>query len=279
MDNPNEHGATTSVGLTATTTPATISVIDQRAAGRPGSRETRADDDSALAYAPTATACSTNDVALAVPRSARIATVDNLREHLQWAIELEHATLPVYLCALYSLDAARNPSATEVLGSVFVEEMLHLTLAANLLNAVGGRPRLDTPSMLPGYPRTLPHGQRSFEMSLLPFGPEAVEQLLTIELPAPAGAPAQGDEYETIGQFYDAVGRGLRDLCYDLGEAHVFSGDPARQVADTFCYGGSGRVITIDSLATATAAPRRDRRTRRRGPSRRVGRRSRHVPP
>ena len=57
------------------------------------------------------------------------------------AIELEHATLPPYLCALYSLDAARNPDAVAVISGVFVEEMLHLTLAANILNAVGGRPR------------------------------------------------------------------------------------------------------------------------------------------
>src|SRR5678816_1227565 len=125
------------------------------------------------------------------PPVAQIADLDSLRDHLQWAIELEHATLPVYLCALYSLDAARNPTATEVLTSVFVEEMLHLTLAANLLNAVGGRPRLATPSMLPGYPRTLPHGQPSLELSLLRFGPEAIEQLLTLERPASACAPAR----------------------------------------------------------------------------------------
>jgi hypothetical protein len=31
---------------------------------------------------------------------ARIDTLDSLREHLQWAIDLEHATLPPYLCAL-----------------------------------------------------------------------------------------------------------------------------------------------------------------------------------
>jgi len=71
----------------------------------------------------------------------RIDTLDSLREHLQWAIELEHATLPPYLTALYSLDPERNPAAVEVLSSVFVEEMLHLALAANLLNAVGGAPR------------------------------------------------------------------------------------------------------------------------------------------
>ena len=43
------------------------------------------------------------------PSSGRIATIESLREHLQWAIELEHFTLPPYLCALYSLDADRNP--------------------------------------------------------------------------------------------------------------------------------------------------------------------------
>src|SRR3977135_3084574 len=62
------------------------------------------------------------------PSFARIATLESLREHLQWAIELEHFTLPPYLCALYSLDAARNPGATEVVASVLVEEMLHMTL-------------------------------------------------------------------------------------------------------------------------------------------------------
>ncbi|MFL5997188.1 MAG: ferritin-like domain-containing protein, partial [Streptomyces sp.] len=78
-------------------------------------------------------------------RSAPIETLDSLREHLQWAIELEHATLPPYLCALYSLDPSRNPDAAEAVGGVFVEEMIHLALAANLLNAVGGPPRLDAP--------------------------------------------------------------------------------------------------------------------------------------
>jgi Ferritin-like len=34
----------------------------------------------------------------------------------------------------------------------------HLTLATNLLNAVGGQPRLDIPEMLPGFSRYLPTG-------------------------------------------------------------------------------------------------------------------------
>ena len=32
-----------------------------------------------------------------------IKTIKDLHEHLQWAIELEHATIPPYLCALYSI--------------------------------------------------------------------------------------------------------------------------------------------------------------------------------
>lgn len=107
---------------------------------------------------------------LRAPSSGRITTIESLREHLQWAIELEHSTLPPYLCALYSLDPGRNPEATEVMVSVLVEEMLHMTLAANLMNAVGGWPRLDTPEMLAPYPRWLPHGDRSFEVPLVRFG-------------------------------------------------------------------------------------------------------------
>ena len=52
----------------------------------------------------------------------RIVNLDSLREHLQWAIGLEHFTIPPYLCALYSLDAARNPEAAEVVSSVLVEK-------------------------------------------------------------------------------------------------------------------------------------------------------------
>jgi Ferritin-like len=183
-----------------------------------------------------------------------IATLESLREHLQWAIELEHFTVPPYLCALYSLDPERNPDAAEVLSSVLVEEMLHMALAANLLNAVGGRPQLDTPRMLRGYPRGLPHGDRSFEVPLARFSPEALKVFLQIEQPAALRASPESDDYETIGQFYDAIRRGLRKLCRDLGAATVFCGDPARQVTNALYTGGGGRIIPVHDLSTALAA-------------------------
>jgi CDGSH-type Zn-finger protein len=185
---------------------------------------------------------------------APIATIDSLREHLQWAIELEHSTLPPYLCALYSLDPQRNREAVEVVSSVLIEEMLHLTLAANLLNAAGGRPVLDAPQFLPGFPATLPHGDESFEVSLVPFGAEALELFLKIERPSASEAPPESERYETIGQFYAALEQGIRYLCEELGEDAVFSGDPARQITSGFIYGGSGSIVAVTGLATALEA-------------------------
>ncbi|WP_219499284.1 ferritin-like domain-containing protein [Nonomuraea ceibae] len=184
----------------------------------------------------------------------RIGTLDSLREHLQWAIELEHATLPPYLTALYSLDPERNPEAAQVVGSVFVEEMLHLALAANLLNAVGGRPLLDTPEMLTPYPRRLPHGDPSFEVSLVAFGAEALEMFLRLERPAPPGAPPEGDRYATIGQFYAAIEQGLRYLCDRLGEEAVFSGDPARQISGAHFRHTGGSLFAVEDLESALGA-------------------------
>jgi len=202
----------------------------------------------------TQTAISQTGVRVRTPLVGTITSLENLRGHLQWAIELEHTTIPPYLCALYSIEPGKNLEVVEVISSVVVEEMLHLTLAANLLNAVGGRPRLAIPKMMPGYPRPLPHGDRSFEVSLLRFGPEAIETFLKIEQPSLTGAPPESDNYETIGQFYDAIRQGFRNLSAALGEANVFCGDAARQVTDQHFYSGGGRIIGVDNLASALVA-------------------------
>ncbi|MEV4234720.1 ferritin-like protein [Nocardia sp. NPDC050408] len=183
-----------------------------------------------------------------------IQTLEDLRRHLQWAIELEHATIPPYLCALYSLEPGRNTDAAQVIGSVFVEEMLHLALAANLLNAVGGEPKIDAPELLPAYPHPLPHGDRSLQINLVPFGSIALEQFLAIEKPASADAQPESDEYETIGQFYAAIDAGIRVLCDTLGEDVVFCGDPGRQLNEMHFNSGGGKVIPVHDLKSALSA-------------------------
>src|SRR5688500_11887642 len=37
-----------------------------------------------------------------------MSSLESLREHLQWAIELEHSTIPPYFCALYSIEPGCN---------------------------------------------------------------------------------------------------------------------------------------------------------------------------
>jgi len=183
-----------------------------------------------------------------------ITSVESLRRHLQWAIEVEHVTLPPYLCALYSIKEGHNQEAAEVVHSVFMEEMLHLTMAANILNAIGGTPVLDSPSLLPRFPTYLPHSNRAFKVPLTKFSREAVEVFLQIERPAEHSGVPEDNRFETIGQFYEAIELALVELAGRLGEKSLFCGDPARQVTDELYYGGSGRIIAVTDLASALAA-------------------------
>ena len=184
-----------------------------------------------------------------------ISTLEGLRAHLQGAIELEHATLPPYLCALYSIREGANAEAAEVVKSVFVDEMIHLLMAANLLNAVGGAPAIDSPGFVANYPATLPFSNKSFEVPLLPFSPEAIEVFRRIERPEMDEAPAEADGFETIGQFYQALEEGLVYLTATLGEEAVFTGDPSRQIGPEMIGGDAGwRIVAVTDLASALRA-------------------------
>jgi Ferritin-like len=116
----------------------------------------------------------------------RIKTLDELKNYLYLAMQIEHATIPPYLLALYSIHPMTNSDATHILRVVVVEEMLHLTLAANILNAVGGEPDLTVPCFVPDYPAYLPTGETDFQVSLEAFSLAAVDTFLNIERPAKA---------------------------------------------------------------------------------------------
>lgn len=113
-----------------------------------------------------------------------IHSVAELKNYLHVALQLEHATIPPYLTALYSLEPETNIDAMNVIRTVAVEEMLHLTLAANLLNAIGGSPDLTRKDFVVSYPTCLPNGETDFEVSLRKFSPEAIETFLNIERPS-----------------------------------------------------------------------------------------------
>jgi CDGSH-type Zn-finger protein len=184
-----------------------------------------------------------------------IATLADLRTRLQWAIEIEHSIIPPYLCALYSIHPGKNLEAVETITSVFIEEMLHMTLAANVLNAIGGSPSLDQPNFIPTYPQHLPHSKGTFFIPLARFSRSTVETFMQIENPEPPNATAEADRYDTQGQFYLAIEESLKALCAEHGEGTIFCGDPARQITpESLDYTGSGRVIPVYDLKSALEA-------------------------
>jgi len=184
-----------------------------------------------------------------------ITDLHSLQDHLQEALEIEHATIPPYLCALYSIPEGSNREAASVIRSVVMEEMLHMILVANVMNAVGRKPVLAKQGFIKPYPTPLPHSDDSFSVELLPFSEQALSIFLKIERPAKVGAPPQPDRFHTIGQYYEALEEALTRLTKELGPSKVFTGTPADQVPPgRWYYGGGGDVVPVCDLDSALRA-------------------------
>ena len=182
-----------------------------------------------------------------------IKDIDELREHLQTAIVIEHATIPTYLCALYSIKEGTNTYAYQVIQSVVMEEMLHMILAANILNAIGGQPAINTEALVPDYPTYLPHSDKAFKVHLRKFSVEAIDTFLNIEKPAEKGAPPEDENWQTIGQFYAAIEDALEELDAAT-DGGIFSGDVSKQLDENDYYGGGGKLFAVTDLKSAKLA-------------------------
>ena len=149
-----------------------------------------------------------------------------LRTDLQTAVEIELATIPIYLYTYYSL--IRNNESGETISdaqlfankaggiimSVGVEEMLHMSLSSNILWSMGVMPQLY--GKAPGaYPTGLPYhnpqgpagpdGKTAVQIPLAKLGFEQLWHFLQIEYPEQWNAPPQDSNWDTIGQFYSYI--------------------------------------------------------------------------
>ena len=137
--------------------------------------------------------------------------LDELAEHLQTAIQLEHSTIPFYFYMYWSLalhpdfDSApeRIRHTAGDIHAVILEEMLHFGLVSNILRAVGGTPGIKG-EYTPVYPGPLPgHSKKhQFDVHLQKCDLRSVITAMRIERPAKPGQRMVNDEYTTIGQFY-----------------------------------------------------------------------------
>ena len=123
-----------------------------------------------------------------------------LMESLQWAVELEFATIPVYLSGMWSITQQAG-DGYDLINSVVLEEMLHLGLACNMLAAIDGEPQITAPS----FPGPLPGGVRpGLTVYLAGLSRELLEDVfMPIELPE--HPVAEFESFPTIGAFYDAI--------------------------------------------------------------------------
>jgi hypothetical protein len=156
-----------------------------------------------------------------------------LKQALRVAIRLEFATVPPYLCALWSIIDQTHPVA-KTIRAVAHEEMLHVALLCNFLAALGERPVL-TGGLVPQYPSTLPGGVHpKLTIPLLGYGPEALTIFMEIERPEEP-VPIEGEsmmetpaEDKTIGEFYQAI--------LELFERTLPDLDPTHQIAGPFVW-------------------------------------------
>lgn len=224
--------------------------------------------------------------------SGDITTIEELHDYLYRGMQLEHATIPVYLTALYSLHPESNADAWHILRVIAIEEMLHLTLAANVMNAVGGQPDLTGKGFVPTYPTRLPDGETDFLVPLQPFSEAAIDTFLQIERPRKAPEPGKRmvprsrahdpqaiqadrhldhlpvigplltvpgrpeEQFYSIGEFYEEIIHGVTYLEQEYRKQGktLFTGDPARQVTPEYYYSGGGAIVAVTDLESCQKA-------------------------
>ncbi|GAB2590760.1 ferritin-like protein [Streptomyces capparidis] len=158
-----------------------------------------------------------------------IETLPQLRGKLQHALAIEFATVPAYLCGWWTVRDPRCPVAM-MLQRVVIAEMRHMSIAANVLTALGGTP--DVTAAVPRYPAYVPDIWREhtgfLRVDLLPFGGAFLDMGRSVERPAeppaecgaelfdrfmgarfvaepPEGAYLLGLCHPSIGAFYRAL--------------------------------------------------------------------------
>ncbi len=196
-----------------------------------------------------------NDVAVPALRLTREHALHALYE----AAELEHNLMCTYLYAAFSLkdgesdglsaeEAAAVKRWRSVLIAVAVEEMGHLTAVWNITSALGGAPRIGRTNF-PLDPGLLPAG---IVVKLAPFNLATLQHFIFLE--RPNGSTERDGEgfayersyvrggdirrlipmglnYETVGDFYTALSKGLGELVEQYGEGGTFDGDPSLQLS------------------------------------------------
>ena len=162
--------------------------------------------------------------------------LDWIRSALQTAISLEHATMPPYVAATYSL-VVQNFTAYNLLRSIAMEEMVHMAAACNILAALGGVPQIK--GLSPAYPSNgLPGGaEPDLYVCLAQISKRQLENFMRLEAPMVLIDPKHSHEtYPSISTFYAAIRQAIVDNS-DAVRAAVKAGNKkVNQVGDNIGF-------------------------------------------
>ena len=157
--------------------------------------------------------------------------IAELHEKLLKVIAIEHSTIPPYLFAYWSIKDRSSETARIIL-EITKQEMMHMAMACNILNATGGVPKCNRPDFIPDYPCALPgHSETQFPfvVGLTKLNIDSIITFLEIERPRSTMLKLQDPKtqepidkgWETIADFYleiTALIWGLNDADFNHGK-------------------------------------------------------------
>lgn len=184
-------------------------------------------------------------------------TLSDLIPFVKSAVALEHATLPPYLTAYYSIIPGTNEEIANTIIDVAIEEMLHMCIACNLLNALGGKVDIHNENFIPHYPTHLPLDiNHALEISCKKVSvKQLTEVFMEIEEPEhplefiEADGTMLEDNHPVIGSiglFYSSIQKQLLKI------GGALPGDPSLQITQMHFPGSElFGIYTVEDAARA----------------------------
>lgn len=158
-----------------------------------------------------------------------------IKSALQTAIALEHATLPLYVAATYSLKV-QNFTAYNLIRSIAMEEMVHMAAVCNILAAIGGTPQIK--NLDPAYPsHGLPGGaEPDLFVCVAALSRPQLKNFMRLEAPVSLIDPQYAHEkYESISNFYTAIRVAIVHNA-EVVRAAIRTGGKSNQVGDNIGF-------------------------------------------
>jgi hypothetical protein len=196
------------------------------------------------------------------------------------AAELEHALMCEYLFAAFTLKRSTDEGLSEdqvtavdswrqTLLMVAKQEMLHLAINCNLVNALGASPHLSRPNL----PQPAKHYPSGVRLQLLPFSEQALRHFLYLERPegmdfddaeglaaVECAVPVMSEreiaphlqEFATVGHLYRSIEAGFRHLAQKMGEDQLFVVSASGQAGgDLFGWSQLRPITCVDDVVQA----------------------------